>query len=65
MKNKNLWNKISNISGYTSLVLAIIYTFFERYIEKYYKPLFVLGLVMIFVFLGSEFMKYTIKKRHN
>jgi hypothetical protein len=64
MENKNLWNKISNLSGFGALILAVIYIFFERWIERYQQPLFVLGVVMIFVFPSAELMKYKTKKNN-
>lgn len=61
MRNKKKLYIVSNISGYGALSLAIIYTFFDNYVGNS-KVLFVLGVVLILVFVGTEIIKYLAKK---
>ncbi|GEM_PF-5730806 len=61
MRNKKNWYIVSNISGYGALLLAIIYIFFDSYVGNS-KVLFVLGVVLIFIFVSAEIIRYLSKK---
>lgn len=63
MKNFELWRKLSNITGYTCLAIAIIRAFFRKYVDDYIVIIMAFGAVMLIVFLFSELMKFLIKNK--
>ena len=56
------WKKVSNTSGVLIAILFITLTYFDEYIKKIEIIIVILSILMIFIFVFSEIMKFFIKK---
>ncbi len=58
MKNIKLWSLLSDIGGLGSLLFVIIITFFEENLGEGHDITIAIGVVMLFLFLISELVKF-------
>ncbi|PKP22172.1 MAG: hypothetical protein CVU05_05100 [Bacteroidetes bacterium HGW-Bacteroidetes-21] len=56
------WKNASRISSAIMMVFLILKMFFENVFQKYFSIILFLGVIVLFVFLLSELMKFILKK---
>jgi len=62
MKKIVFWEKVSNYSMATNLLLFIILFFFKKHIHKMAFPIICVGIFSILIYLVSEIVKFRLKK---
>jgi len=57
------WEKVSNISAVLVAILFVTLTYFDEYIKKIEMIIVIFSILMLFIFVFSEIMKFIIKKK--